>query len=84
MALNETVMTSGQTTVPGQQYIVVQPTWPQGTGQVVVCPSGQLTVSAMLSALGLPSNSTVTTCVVANRAYGGTFLGPGQGKSIFE
>jgi hypothetical protein len=77
-------MLSGAATTPGQAYVVVTPGAINQNGQVVVCPIGALTVSAMLTSLGLAGGSIVRTCNIPARTHG-AFVGPGDsGLPIFD
>jgi len=65
----ETVIAGGATTVPGKLYTIFHSSIPNLNGVVKVCPSGQLTATAMLTALGY-SGGTAAPTNVAERAAG--------------
>jgi hypothetical protein len=72
---NETAMGSGAATQPGAI---------NQNGQVVVCPVGAATVSAMLAALGLNGATVIKNCNLGARATG-AFVGPqDSGRDVFE
>lgn len=66
----ETKIAGGATTTPGNLYTIFHPTLiPNPNGIVKVCPGGQTTSSAMLTALGFSGGSAAPTNV-AERATG--------------
>ena len=65
----EAVVAGGATTTPGKLYTIFHPTIPNPNGIVKVCPVGQTTASAMVTALGF-SGGTAAPTNVAERATG--------------
>jgi hypothetical protein len=58
----EAPIAGGATTVPGQPYTIFHPTLiPNINGIVKICPAGQTTASAMLTALGYSGGSCAPT-----------------------
>ena len=65
----ETAIAGGATTTPGKLYTILHSSIPNPNGVVKVCPSGQTTATAMLSALGFVGGTAAPTNV-AERAAG--------------
>ena len=61
----ETVLAGGATTTPGKLYTVFHSSIPNQNGVVRACPTGQLTVSAMLTALGYGGGTAAVTNIGA-------------------
>jgi len=65
----ETTIAGGATTTPGKLYTIKHSSIPNPNGIVKVCPVGQVTATAMLSALGFVGGTAAPTNV-AERATG--------------
>lgn len=78
----EIVIAGGATTVPGNLYTVFHPSIPNPNGIVKVCPVGQTTANAMLTALGY-SGGTAAPTNIPERAAGAYFGVLGDGGDVW-
>lgn len=79
----EVVIAGGATTAPGKLYTVFHSSILNPNGIVKACPAGQVTVSAMLTALGY-SGGTAAVTNVAERATGANVGVRDSGSSFID
>jgi hypothetical protein len=79
----ETPIAGGATTVPGKLYTIFHSSIPNQNGIVKVCPAGQTTATAMLTALGF-GGGTAAPANVPARATGANVGPMDEGNDVFN